>query len=109
KTGSFGPYGCPENLSVRFFPNSAGSPERTTVHINSVITDREHGVATVRFTTQQRIRQRPNPEPPRYWIATIAYEYKALPMTAQQRYINPLGFRVTSYRKNAENVGAVGG
>ncbi|MDI4522052.1 type IV secretion system protein VirB8, partial [Escherichia coli] len=26
-----------------------------------------------------------------------------------QRYINPLGFRVTSYRKNAENVGAVGG
>ncbi|MDL9471105.1 IS3 family transposase, partial [Escherichia coli] len=28
KTGSFGPYGCPENLSVRFFPNSAGSPLR---------------------------------------------------------------------------------
>ncbi|WP_394016522.1 conjugal transfer protein TraW [Klebsiella pneumoniae] len=28
KTGSFGPYGCPENLSVRFFPNSAGSPAR---------------------------------------------------------------------------------
>ncbi|MDB7223510.1 hypothetical protein ABHB64_24045, partial [Escherichia coli] len=27
-TGSFGPYGCPENLSVRFFPNSAGSPIR---------------------------------------------------------------------------------
>ncbi|WP_407224951.1 hypothetical protein [Enterobacter kobei] len=26
ETGSFGPYGCPENLSVRFFPNSAGSP-----------------------------------------------------------------------------------
>ncbi|MDZ9327681.1 Tn3 family transposase, partial [Escherichia coli] len=24
----FGPYGCPENLSVRFFPNSAGSPIR---------------------------------------------------------------------------------
>ena len=44
----------------------------------SVITDREHGVATVRFTTQQRIRQRPEPEPPRYWIATIAYEYKSV-------------------------------
>ncbi len=26
RQGSFGPYGCPENLSVRFFPNSAGSP-----------------------------------------------------------------------------------
>jgi hypothetical protein len=24
--GKFRPYGCPENLSVRFFPNSAGSP-----------------------------------------------------------------------------------
>ncbi|HCB4700148.1 TPA: type IV secretion system protein, partial [Klebsiella pneumoniae] len=102
-----------EYLSMFKGPNRIdkrlGDSERTTVHINSVITDREHGVATVRFTTQQRIRQRPNPEPPRYWIATIAYEYKALPMTAQQRYINPLGFRVTSYRKNAENVGAVGG
>ncbi|HFI7481295.1 TPA: hypothetical protein ACGR7R_003980, partial [Escherichia coli] len=34
KTGSFGPYGCPENLSVRFFPNSAGSPNRAycTIH-----------------------------------------------------------------------------
>ncbi|WBM11025.1 DUF4113 domain-containing protein (plasmid) [Pseudomonas aeruginosa] len=29
KTGSFGPYGCPENLSVRFFPNSASSPFTT--------------------------------------------------------------------------------
>ncbi|MDV0629986.1 DUF3313 family protein, partial [Citrobacter freundii] len=29
-TGSFGPYGCPENLSVRFFPNSAGSPTMDT-------------------------------------------------------------------------------
>ncbi|HBV4265969.1 TPA: type IV secretion system protein [Klebsiella pneumoniae] len=102
-----------EYLSMFKGPNRIdkrlGDSERTTVHINSVITDRAHGVATVRFTTQQRIRQRPNPEPPRYWIATIAYEYKALPMTAQQRYINPLGFRVTSYRKNAENVGTVGG
>ncbi|MFO9935321.1 hypothetical protein ACJHWP_24835, partial [Escherichia sp. WS288] len=31
KTGSFGPYGCPENLSVRFFPNSAGSPKSVSV------------------------------------------------------------------------------
>jgi type IV secretion system protein VirB8 len=86
-----------------------GDSERTTVHINSVITDRKHGVATIRFTTQRRMNQRANPDLPRYWIATIAYEYKALPMTAQQRYINPLGFRVTSYRKDAENVGVVGG
>ncbi|WP_250189296.1 Ref family recombination enhancement nuclease, partial [Escherichia coli] len=32
KTGSFGPYGCPENLSVRFFPNSAGSPNEVSLH-----------------------------------------------------------------------------
>ncbi|MBV5935550.1 hypothetical protein KUU22_27020, partial [Pseudomonas aeruginosa] len=35
-TGSFGPYGCPENLSVRFFPNSAGSPGTHCVNADEV-------------------------------------------------------------------------
>ncbi|MCV8672947.1 hypothetical protein ODT55_23735, partial [Escherichia coli] len=37
KTGSFGPYGCPENLSVRFFPNSAGSPSGSMIPQPEVI------------------------------------------------------------------------
>lgn len=86
-----------------------GDSQYTRVKINSVILDREHGVATVRYTTTKRYRQRPQDEAPQYWIATLAYEYKKLPMTAQQRYINPLGFRVTSFRRNLENANAVGG
>lgn len=86
-----------------------GDSQYTRVHINSAIVDREHGVATVRYTTTTRYRQRPQDEPPKYWIATLAYEYKKLPMTAQQRYINPLGFRVTSFRVNSENASVVGG
>ncbi|WP_217899598.1 hypothetical protein, partial [Citrobacter braakii] len=38
KTGSFGPYGCPENLSVRFFPNSAGSPYRQIADTHDTMT-----------------------------------------------------------------------
>ncbi len=86
-----------------------GDSQYTRVKINSIITDREHGVATVRYTTTTRYRQRPQDEPPQYWIATMAYEYKKVPMTAQQRYINPLGFRVTSFRVNSENANVVGG
>lgn len=43
------------------------------------------------------------PAPQRY-IATIAYEYKNLGMKEEDRLINPLGFRVTSYRIDKENV-----
>ncbi|MGP7256236.1 hypothetical protein ACTZQ8_26460, partial [Klebsiella pneumoniae] len=38
KTGSFGPYGCPENLSVRFFPNSAGSPSIKNTSASHLLT-----------------------------------------------------------------------
>lgn len=43
------------------------------------------------------------PEPQRY-IATIAYEYKNSGMKDEDRLINPLGFQVTSYRVDKENV-----
>ncbi|MEI9629689.1 VirB8/TrbF family protein [Phytobacter diazotrophicus] len=33
-------------------------------------------------------------------FATVPY--KSLAMNAEQRYVNPLGFRVTSYRVNPE-------
>ena len=31
-------------------------------------------------------------------IATIVFEYAKLDLTEEERYINPLGFRVTEYR-----------
>lgn len=80
-----------------------GDSEVTRTYINSVILDREHSVATIRFTTIRRVRSNPVDDPPRHWIAVMGYTYQALPMNATQRQINPLGFRVTSYRVNPES------
>ncbi|HAT2688803.1 TPA: type IV secretion system protein, partial [Citrobacter freundii] len=80
-----------------------GDSETTRVSINSTILDREHGVATIRFTTVRRSRSNNFDDPPKRWIAILGYEYKSLAMNASQRYINPLGFRVTSYRVNPES------
>lgn len=86
-----------------------GDSESTLVHVSSVIIDSKHQVATVRYTTTKRYRDRPNSEPPQYWIATLAYGYVKRPMKAWERFINPAGFQVTSFRPNLENVGVVGG
>ncbi|WP_082350212.1 virB8 family protein [Novosphingobium sp. AAP1] len=38
------------------------------------------------------------------WAAVISYRYSGDPMTVQDRLINPLGFQVTRYRRDAENI-----
>ncbi|MCV4639752.1 type IV secretion system protein [Citrobacter freundii] len=48
------------------------------------------------------MRSNPVDDQPQRWIAIMGYEYKSLAMNAEQRYVNPLGFRVTSYRVNPE-------
>ncbi|ENG8827716.1 type IV secretion system protein [Salmonella enterica] len=42
---------------------------------------------------------------PAYFISTISYDYMKDIKTEQQRLINPLGFRVVSYRADPESVG----
>lgn len=79
-----------------------GDSEMTSVKIVSVILDREHQIATVRYTTTKKYKNRPAPEPTMHWIATVAYKYQANVMTAKDRYINPLGFKVLSFRPNTE-------
>lgn len=79
-----------------------GDSEMTTVNVVSVIPDREHGTATVRYTTTKKYRSRPTPEQPVHWIATVAYKYEKKLMTAKQRYINPLGLQVLAFRPNTE-------
>ncbi|PPT94003.1 virB8 family protein [Xanthomonas arboricola] len=89
-----------------------GDSENVRVHINSVILntqDAETGIATVRFTTTRKVRQRPNAEPPEYWIAVVSYKYEKSLMTSSQRNINPLGLRIMSYRVNPEAANNVGG
>lgn len=80
-----------------------GDSEFTKTEINSIILDAQHQVATVRFTTTRRARSNPVDDPPKHWIAILGYSYKSLVMNSSQREINPLGFRVTSYRVNPES------
>jgi type IV secretion system protein VirB8 len=38
------------------------------------------------------------------WAAAIAFAYSGEPMRAEDRFLNPLGFQVTRYRRDAETV-----
>ncbi|WP_374524020.1 virB8 family protein [Sphingopyxis sp.] len=41
---------------------------------------------------------------PRAWVAVIRYRYSGEPMQAEDRFINPLGFEVTRYRRDPETL-----
>lgn len=73
---------------------------RRLVHISSVSFIGEK-TAQVRFKT---IEQKRNSEEPGYWIATLSYRYINAPMDEGDRFENPLGFQVTSYRTDQEVV-----
>jgi len=59
--------------------------------------------AMVRFETVRMdaggARQVPEP-----WVAVVQFRYSGEPMSADDRYLNPLGFQVVSYRRNAESL-----
>lgn len=61
------------------------------------------GRALVRFTTLSS-----NPgahgKNAQYWVAVIGYAFNAAPMSEADRLLNPLGFQVTSYRRDAETL-----
>ncbi len=57
--------------------------------------------AMVRFDTQRRdANGRTYPSEP--WVTVVRYSYSGEPMSVADRMINPLGFKVSSYRKSAE-------
>lgn len=60
--------------------------------------------ALVRFDTIRRDSGRATQQP-QAWIAIIDYRFSREPMSVEDRYINPLGFQVTRYRRNAETLG----
>jgi type IV secretion system protein VirB8 len=43
----------------------------------------------------------------RPYSAVIAFRYTGAPMRAEDRFVNPLGFQVTRYRRDAETAGAL--
>lgn len=59
------------------------------------------GSSLVRFETIRRDRTGREQER-RNWVAVLNYRYSDTPMSMEERFINPLGFQVTRYRRNAE-------
>jgi type IV secretion system protein VirB8 len=57
--------------------------------------------ALVRFETVRKDAGA-QPQPPSAWVAVIRYRYSDAPMSLEDRFVNPLGFQVTSYRKDQE-------
>jgi type IV secretion system protein VirB8 len=57
--------------------------------------------AFVRFDTV-RTDANGQAQPPSSWVAVIRYRYSGEPMKLEDRFVNPLGFRVISYRKDPE-------
>jgi len=70
------------------------------VQVKSV-TPMNDDTAMVRFDTQRRdVNGQAHPAQP--WVAIVRYGYSGEPMSVADRMINPLGFKVSSYRKSAE-------
>jgi type IV secretion system protein VirB8 len=57
--------------------------------------------ALVRFDTERR-EAGGAPEPVQSWSAVVAFRYSGAPMRMEDRFLNPLGFEVTRYRRDAE-------
>lgn len=55
----------------------------------------------VRFETLRTDRGGP-PQVAGEWVAIIHYQYSSAAMSLEDRFVNPLGFQVTDYRKNPE-------
>lgn len=62
--------------------------------------------AMVRFETIRRDAGG-SPQQVGAWVAVIRYRYSGEPMSLEDRYINPLGFEVAHYQRNAEALPAV--
>ena len=59
------------------------------------------GASLVRFETIRRDRGGAA-QPPQLWASVVRYRYSDGPMSTEDRFLNPLGFTVTRYRRNAE-------
>jgi type IV secretion system protein VirB8 len=83
---------------LSFMPN--GGTLRTEVKSVSSL---GAGRSLVRFST---VRQDPGAQPQlaQNWVAVIEYGFSEAPMSEADRMLNPLGFQVTRYRRDAESL-----
>lgn len=77
-------------------------PRTTTVDVEvKSVSPIGPNAALVRFDTV-RTDAGAQPQPPSAWVAVIRYRYSDAPMSLEDRFVNPLGFQVMSYRKDQE-------
>lgn len=87
--------------------STPGSPlsryPRSTVVDTSVksVSPLGGNAALVRFETQRRDVSG-QAQPARAWVAVIRYRYSTEPLQMEDRFVNPLGFQVVRYRRDAE-------
>jgi type IV secretion system protein VirB8 len=77
--------------------NAATTIVQTTIKSVSLLSPTS---ALVRFQTERHDAGAPGEIRP--YAAVIAFKYTGAPMRMEDRLINPLGFEVTSYRRDAE-------
>ncbi|MEP0189667.1 MAG: VirB8/TrbF family protein [Erythrobacter sp.] len=59
--------------------------------------------AMVRFTTTRRDPGAAS-QSSQHWVSVISYRFSSAEMSEEDRYVNPLGFQVTRYRRDAETL-----
>lgn len=82
----------------------ASLPRRALVEVQvRSVSSLTADTSLVRFTT---IRTDPGAQAqaPQYWAAVVRYRFSGAAMTAENRMINPLGFQVVRYRRDAETL-----
>lgn len=75
---------------------------RLAVEVRSV-SSLSQGRSLVRFTTTRTDRGSVATDV-QHWVSVIDYGFSDAPMSEQDRYLNPLGFQVTRYRRSAETL-----
>ncbi len=80
----------------------ASLPRRALVEVQvRSVSSLSADTAMVRFTTT-RSDPGGQAQAPQYWAAVLKYRFSGAAMSAEDRMINPLGFQVVRYRRDAE-------
>lgn len=79
-------------------------PRNTVIEVNvRSVSQLSDSSALVRFAIVRR-DQGAAEQPMQNWMAVVKYRYSNVPMAVEDRYVNPLGFEVIDYRKDAETL-----
>lgn len=98
----FNPYADQFGNGKNSLETLLGDKKRILVDVISVVPN-GNGIATVRFAKKLVDTNTGAEEAKNYWTATIGYDYfPSFKVEEKRRLINPLGFKVTSYRVDPE-------